>query len=963
MRGPTFSQFTADGASTDSTFGTQTLLAMRKFLDEMELHHQQGPPPSQITVEDTKEELPECKGEVSAEPLVCLQGENSAQGGANRAKAMKMAISAFRTLLHGCEEQWRYATQQDSESGESEAEEVLCQRSSHVMMAKLVSEDDLKDGSPDPEPQRYLCDDWIQPIKVAKKPRTLTARETMKANAAKNCLILTLMSLELGYGTIIERYQQARDAVVERYQHDRPENSPYLAPEVLTDEEMLARVDDTPIVAATTLAPASMPPPTCLIKGKKKEALDQVHAVAVKDNSLKMYHVMSVKQSLREDLAECAYQFSCRAADWTRSDMHAVPMQFEPLELHVVDALGQQEVPDYFQQPAKAITEEVSVMKGPDAQEWIAAVLEEIESFKRLGVYEEVPKGEATSTPLPARLILVTKPNIHGGPARKKARIVICGNFQDVHPDEFTASKTPSYPALRMALSIASHMGWPVECWDVSTAFLYARLFGDRDTDLGGNEIFMRPPKILIDTEVVKDGVVWKIKKALYGLRTSPIAWETERDNTLKSLQWVHDSVSYRLLPCQGSPCLWTVVPIREGEDPCIKSSGEDLTRGVVITYVDDLLLTGFQCHIDALTKALLAKYVMKRSGILPVGTPGMEKLDGIDFLGARITRDADGTIWCDQSKYILHCIRENGFINQDGDVILTRATSPPTVDEKLGEEEGTVREKNSALTQCRKYIGQMMWLTTRTRPDIAACLGILASLMVRRPKEVKSHLVGLWKYLWTTKDHAMCTLPSPNAARKLVGDTRHDDMPPSARDGPLSSSSPLVVQAYCDASFAPGGGRSRTGILVLLVDQSTNRASALLWQSRRQTLTAVSAPEAEVVALSEALMPAIIVHESCRDVGLEVGPSPEIRFIVKTDSQVALTQLRNESVTTRSRPFANKFSYARDMCYGTSMHPASVKAVFEPGKSQKADGLTKVLSGALMKSFVSDLGLAPLIH
>ena len=85
-------------------------------------------------------------------------------------------------------------------------------------------------------------------------------------------------------------------------------------------------------------------------------------------------------------------------------------------------------------------------------QEWIAAVLEEIESFKRLGVYEEVPKGQATSLPLPARLILVTKPNIHGGPARKKARIVICGNFQDVHPDEFTASKTPSYPALRMAL-------------------------------------------------------------------------------------------------------------------------------------------------------------------------------------------------------------------------------------------------------------------------------------------------------------------------------------------------------------------------------------------------------------------------------------------------------------------------------------------------------------------------------
>ena len=81
----------------------------------------------------------------------------------------------------------------------------------------------------------------------------------------------------------------------------------------------------------------------------------------------------------------------------------------------------------------------------------------------------------------------------------------------------------------------------------------------------------------------------------------------------------------------------------------------------------------------------------------------------------------------------------------------------------------------------------------------------------------------------------------------------------------------------------------------------------------------------------------------------------------MKTDSQVTLTQLRNESVTTRSRPFANKFNYARDMCHGTTMHHASVKAVFEPGKSQKADGLTKVLAGASMKSFASDLGLAPL--
>ena len=144
-----------------------------------------------------------------------------------------------------------------------------------------------------------------------------------------------------------------------------------------------------------------------------------------------------------------------------------------------------------------------------------------------------------------------------------------------------------------------------------------------------------------------------------------------------------------------------------------------------------------------------------------------MMPLKELTFWG-RDSADADGTVWCDQSKYIQHCLRENGFFNQEGQVVLRMAHAPPSIDEKLGEEEGSVKEKNDAMAVCRKYIGQMMWLTTRTRPDIAACLGILASLLVRRPKEVKNHLVCLWRYLWTTKNYAMCTLPSPMRLRKF---------------------------------------------------------------------------------------------------------------------------------------------------------------------------------------------------
>ena len=61
-------------------------------------------------------------------------------------------------------------------------------------------------------------------------------------------------------------------------------------------------------------------------------------------------------------------------------------LQFEPVELHVVDALGQQDVPEYFQPLAKAVSEDVNVTRDPQGQAWIQALLEEIASFKKLGV-------------------------------------------------------------------------------------------------------------------------------------------------------------------------------------------------------------------------------------------------------------------------------------------------------------------------------------------------------------------------------------------------------------------------------------------------------------------------------------------------------------------------------------------------------------------------------------------------
>ena len=62
-----------EGASADSTFGTQTLVAMRRFLDEAELSMPYSSAASLVTREDLNERSTEDKGEASAEDDACIQ--------------------------------------------------------------------------------------------------------------------------------------------------------------------------------------------------------------------------------------------------------------------------------------------------------------------------------------------------------------------------------------------------------------------------------------------------------------------------------------------------------------------------------------------------------------------------------------------------------------------------------------------------------------------------------------------------------------------------------------------------------------------------------------------------------------------------------------------------------------------------------------------------------------------------
>ena len=251
--------------------------------------------------------------------------------------------------------------------------------------------------------------------------------------------------------------------------------------------------------------------------------------------TVKTHCVTDLPMSKQQELVEASFQMRCRIFEFSAS-FAAIPLESIPLGVDYVEALSHQEVPDHFAglAMAKTITQETRVVFGPEQEEWKAAILAE------LLVYVVVSRADVRGQEiLPGRLVLVAKPNPEGEKGKKKARIAVCGNFQTVHQDEVTSSKTPSAPMLRMLLSLASYQGWPIEQY-----------------------IYMRPPRVIEKLGLLPEGTIWKLKKALYGLRTSPLAWEVERDNTLAQLQWEIEDRWYGLVPAKGNPCLWAIVEL-----------------------------------------------------------------------------------------------------------------------------------------------------------------------------------------------------------------------------------------------------------------------------------------------------------------------------------------------------------------------------------------------------------------
>jgi hypothetical protein len=158
-------------------------------------------------------------------------------------------------------------------------------------------------------------------------------------------------------------------------------------------------------------------------------------------------------------------------------------------------------------------------------KDWRAAMVDELESIKENKTWSLVnlPRGQKA---IGLKWVFKLKHDEHGDIVKHKARLVAKGYVQRQGVDfEEVFASVARMESVRVLLILAAHNNWPVHHMDVKSAFL--------NGDLGEEVYVSQPPGFIKSGEEKK---VYRLHKALYGLRQAPRAWNSKLDAVLYDL-------------------------------------------------------------------------------------------------------------------------------------------------------------------------------------------------------------------------------------------------------------------------------------------------------------------------------------------------------------------------------------------------------------------------------------------
>ena len=399
------------------------------------------------------------------------------------------------------------------------------------------------------------------------------------------------------------------------------------------------------------------------------------------------------------------------------------------------------------------------------------------------------------------------------------------------------------FSTVRTCLALAVQRGYFIHQMDVRTAFLHGNI---------DDEIYVTPPKEL---EVGSTGSVMKLTKGLYGLKQSPRIWSEKWREIMKSLNF-----SILLADC------------------CV------FIRGNVwlLVYVDDILI--ISPHISNIRKV---KYDLS----IHLDVKDMGQLRS--FLGISFIVQNDGA-WLSQTDYVKQILTRFQMHN-------CKPVSTPMIENcTLSDHEDDQTETISRL-EYQERVGCLLFLATRTRPDISSAVGILCRYASAPKSQHWIQLKRVFRYLRGTVNYSLWL---------------------DASEGDLI--------AYSDADWASNRtDRKQTSGVLIQIGKST-----VSWKTLKQNSVALSSTEAEFISMSEATKEIIWLRKLTEELN---GKKVEAT-VLYVDIQGAL-RWGSEGIRS-AKHVAIRVNFVKQ-----EVNKGSMKVKYYPSSMMPSDILTKPLT------------------
>ena len=538
-------------------------------------------------------------------------------------------------------------------------------------------------------------------------------------------------------------------------------------------------------------------------------------------------------------------------------------------------------------------------------EKWLPAIRAEIDSlirekealteispedFEKLE--ERLKKEGRKAVVVPSKMVYTKKP----GQGKLKARWVACGNLEPVQPHESTYSSGADAAALRLLIWAANRFQWETTTVDIKTAFLNANMDQSPEEDL----LIIRPPNIFFEKKLFRRGVLFRPDKAVYGFRRSPRLWGKERDSVMSGfviaveLEGEKGEKVFKLCPLDTEPNLWKVINMEDAED--------EKVYGLVMTYVDDIMISAPLKIRDAILSIIRSTWT--------TSAPENIQEEPVRFLGVEISVHPGG----DGRK--IHMLPQRAYI-QDLTEGMSEKKLPITKEQAimpLDPEPPSVEQ----IRKSQKSVGEVLWVSTRTRPEIAFAVSRMGSGVLKATDAVEEADRQLKGYLQRTKEEGL-----------KFEVKEHEE---------------VKLKLFTDASFAPSGTDSHGAFLVML------GSTPIFWRSGRQGLVTLSTAEAELTEIVEGMVAA----ESISVMVAEIFP--DLRKELHTDSTSAISILTADGGSWRTRHLRLRATYTRQ-----AVASSEWTVHHTPGEVMLADVGTKALPSPRVEMLKTLMGMTSL--